>query len=123
MPERSTMSNFIYFTEEQKASALDAAEYYIDAYYSSLTYVSNGFDWAMELMQIVVDGYISNYSEYTEEVANLKAIVALAEAELAKLEISAEGTISGDYSRAEKAEFAELYKEFLVAAEAFAAIQ
>jgi hypothetical protein len=112
-----------FATEDQKASALDAAEYYIDAYYSSLTYVSNGFDWAMELMEIVVDGYASNYSEYTEEVANLKAIVALAKAELAELEISAEGTISGDYSRAEKAEFAELYKEFLEAAEAFAAIQ
>lgn len=99
--------------EATKARAIEAADYYIEVYYDSMTYVSVGFDWAMDLMETVVDGFEANLSEYADEVANLKAIAALANAELAKLEISAEGEISGEYSRAEKAEFAELYAEFV----------
>ena len=46
-----------FVNADNKAKVEKIAEYYIDTYYSSLTYISVGYDHAMDLMEIFTDAY------------------------------------------------------------------
>lgn len=102
-----------YLTEAEVAKAVKHAQFYIETYYSSLSYIDYGYDLAMKLMDIATDaanGYKAGYNNVTE--SNLTTIINAAKAALTDID-AANGTLPATgYSETEIKEFNEAYAAF-----------
>ena len=111
-----------FVNADNKAKVEKIAEYYIDTYYSSLTYISVGYDHAMDLMEIFTDAY-NGYAfakENASDAAYLDKFVVTTD-QLSTLLAAAEKALEAEFemTQSEQEAFDELKAEYLVAKEAF----
>ena len=107
-----------------KETVKKIAEYYVESYYSSLTYYSVGYDHAMDLMEIFTDafnGFILAKENASDETYLEKFVIS--EEDLTTLLIAAEKALESEatfeMNNSEKEAFDELKAEYLDAKEAF----
>jgi len=107
-----------------KETVKKIAEYYVESYYSSLTYYSVGYDHAMDLMEIFTDafnGFILANENASDEAYLEKFVIS--EVDLTTLLIAAEKALESEatfeMNNSEKEAFDELKAEYLDAKEAF----
>ena len=97
----------LQFVDSEAVAKIEKiSKYYVDSYYASLTYISEGYDYAMDLMDIFNDavaGFVNGNNNIS--YANLKTIKTVAEAAVAKVNVAElNGTETKDFNEL-KAEF------------------
>ena len=105
--EISADNSKLTFTDaNKKAQLIRIAQYYIDNYYLSLTYVCEGYDYTVDLMDIFTDAY-NGYANGNDniDVATLNKLAALADAQIAKINVN-------ELNATETKEFNELKEAF-----------
>lgn len=106
-------SNLTFVNADKKAQLIKIAEYYIENYYLSLTYISEGYDYVMDLMEIFTEaynGYVNGNNNVTVET--LEVLVKVASDQLTAFDAT---TLNGTETK----EFNEVKAAFEEAKAAF----
>ena len=114
--------NALTFVDEgNKDKLLTIANYYVDAFYDSFTYVTRGYDYAMDLMQIFVDAYNLKAFAMENASADYAENFVVTEAELDTVLAVAEKALQGSFEMdaTETKDFEELKAEFEAAKKAW----
>ena len=110
--ESGSKLQFVDAANKEKIKKI--AEYYVETYYSSLTYISVGYDYAMDLMEIFTDAY-NNYALAKAEAdeAYMETFVISVE-ELEIILAAAEKALTAEFemNNTEKEAYDELKAEF-----------
>lgn len=123
LAELKSGSKLTFANATAKEHAIKTAEFYVETYYGNLTYISEGYDYAMDLMQIFVDAY--NVKAFAMENASgdYAENFVVTEAELDTVLAVAEKALQGSFEMdaTETKAFEELKAEFEAAKKAWQA--
>ena len=121
LAELENGSKLQFANAAHKEQVKKIAEYYVETYYSSLTYISTGYDYAMDLMEIFAD----SYNGYALAVANADeaylAKFAVTTEQLQTILNAAEKALAAEFemNNTEKEAYDELKAEYDAAKAAF----